>query len=519
MFHGTAVLRAALLARAGELTQAAELVLAAVPAAPAAHYLEWLEGWLDQPHALQALDPETIERAAGTLCRGELGPDLGRRVAALLRLISDAHPSSAPLGFLACVQLRKAGQVQEAVDFGQARAYEWPSYQVFIALGGALRQVGELEAALDAFGGALRHARNEQDQVGAGLDIGDLLMELRRYDDAAKAYGRVLEVDPDEAWATASALYLRARGGDAQARQALLEAARAEPPSERASSLAVKIAPYEFGLPPRPESLIELAAAGIEKGNTLTAAAVSGFEAPSALRSIRAAWGKDVRIDVGSMPTPDPRDPRRPVPFTLWKFPYAGRFGRFGGKRAVEATPGVDPPEPEIASALARMASRPFSPDGWWQAADGIVREHGATRARDGALGSMVHWPPLGNDRMALWDWAFHVQVAAAFVLARLDERWPEGLRREALTAVLDGPVDWVGTAALVALTEIARREPEARADILSLVSERALSPHVSPITYMCWIEPAAQLVRRIPDRPPELDRRLAWVRQEMEID
>ena len=217
------------------------------------------------------------------------------------------------------------------------------------------------------------------------------------------------------------------------------------PETPRARDLATELAPFDFDLPPRSDACLKLA---VETGELkVEAVASSSLEAPSAYRVLRLLCGPELEISA-NVPRPDPRIPKVRVPFVLWRYERPGWRRLLGAGLRLDADPAVGPPPPEAAEAIAALARQRYSRDIWWQGAAGIVEVLGI-QTRPMALACMVHWPrPHGGARLA--DTAFRVQVASAFVLAR-------GGHRESLVAILQGPVDWVGTAALVCLTEARR--------------------------------------------------------------
>jgi hypothetical protein len=155
---------------------------------------------------------------------------------------------------------------------------------------------------------------------------------------------------------------------------------------------------------------------------------------------------------------------------------------------------------------LADLARQPYSRDAWWQRAAGIVQVLGEV-TQSTALSCMVHWPsPPEGVRPA--DAAFRMQVASAYVLAR-------GGHRDALVAILHGPVDWTGTAALVGLTELAVREDDNAA--AELVLATALDDEINPIRWQCLIEPAILLSPLLRGVAPETAERIAARRKEAE--
>jgi tetratricopeptide (TPR) repeat protein len=113
---------------------------------------------------------------------------------------------------------------------------------------------------------------------------------------------------------------------------------------------------------------------------------------------------------------------------------------------------------------VAELAAQPYRLDAWWGLARRLARELGPQRVDD-LLATMVYPPGAAHaDRPAAW--VYHVQAAAALVLAHVDEGWEGSLRRKALLALANGPMDWTVDAALVALSALARSEEDAASEI-----------------------------------------------------
>jgi tetratricopeptide (TPR) repeat protein len=508
IFHGLAALRAWLLCAAGQHDEALSLLLQAQAAVPTVPYAGWLERWLGQPSFLHAIAPdglashaEMVLQAAPPERPGDAADTVARVLAALQRA-QEAHPASARLFFVTCRSLRRAGRLDEALQLAELRRRTRPDYFTFIAMASVQREQGKLAAAVDSFRGALEH---EPEDVGARLDIGDLTLELGRLDQALAAYQEAIALEPGEPWAQPSALLVRHRLGEAGARDALIAFAAEHPDNERARSLLEELEPYVLSLPRRPESLVNMAAqvAELEPGAGIESLALSSLEAPSAVAAFRSAL-LDAKVEggcaisIGEIPEPDPREPLRPVSVQLWSYGLGPVGGGKAEHRSTEARPAVAAPPAEVAAALAALAREPYRLERWWEQA-GALGAAQASRA-EAVLACMVH-PPPHPDELTPWDWMFRVQVAAALVIARLPGAWP-GQRRELLFSLALGPTDWTSTAALIALTELAVREPEARGDIKTLVADLLGVPS-SPIRFMCIESPLAHLLPRIPDLPP----------------
>jgi hypothetical protein len=517
-YHGMAALRAWALHRGHQVGDAAPLLLRAQAVAPDTDYLVLLERWMSSTGMVEQLNADSFTAALHSVDAAR--PELRDRVLALAELALPAHSDSDRLCFAVCVLRRKSGSTDASASLAEDWVAERPGYWSHVALGNARRHQGRLEEAIAQFRYAIPY---DPEDTAARLDIGDLFMELGKDRDALDAYEAVLARNPEHPWALPSALFVRGRapGGEAAGRE-LLNWARAHPGEARATQLATLLYPYTFALPPRPESMIRGAAHALAKDLGLAKLAVSSFEAPSALRALRAVLGdKGTKLEVsfGEIPQPDPRDPVGRVAFTAWKFPHQGMLGRLTGDRAIEAEPALPTPPLAPAGSIATLASRPFNRDGWWAGAASIVTEHGSASSRAAALGCLVHTPPCPIADLPWWDWMFHVQVASAFVLARLETGWSQGPRREALTALLHGPVDWICTAALLVLAEIAEREPDARQGCLELLARALDLRPLSPVVFMCILEPAVDVLRRLDGLPPALRDRVDRLHREFEQD
>jgi tetratricopeptide (TPR) repeat protein len=518
LYHGMAALRAWALHRSQKVSEAAPLLLRAQAVAPETDYLGLLERWMSNAGVVEQLNADWFTAALYAVDAAQ--PELRGRVLALAELALPALSDSDRLRFAVCVLRRKSGRTDAAATLAEDWVAERPGYWSHVALGNARRHQGRFEQAIAQFRHAIPY---DPEDTAARLDIGDLSMELGKDRDALDAYEAVLARKPEHPWALPSVLFVRARApeGEASGRE-LLNWARAHPGEARATQLATELYPYTFALPPRPESMIRGAAHALEKDLGVAQLAISSFEAPSALRALRAVLGDKgsmLEVSFGEIPQPDPRDPLGRVPFTVWKFPHQGLLGRLTGDRAIEAEPALPAPPPAPAGSIATLASRPFDRDSWWAGAAGVVTEHGLATARAGALGCLVYTPPCPIANLPWWDWMFRVQVASAFVLARLELGWSQGPRREALTALLHGPVDWVCTAALLVLAEIAEREPDARQGCLELLAGALDLRPLSPVVFMCILEPAVDMLRRFDELPPALRDRVDRLHREFEQD
>jgi hypothetical protein len=173
----------------------------------------------------------------------------------------------------------------------------------------------------------------------------------------------------------------------------------------------------------------------------------------------------------------------------------------------------VPAPRKSIADAVNAIALQPYSLGDWKSRARAVAAELRFGDERDVAA-TMVH-PSAPPEAQDAFEWVFRRQIAAALVLANLDDGWANSRRRTALTSLLHGPIDWTTTAALVALTAIAQDEPAHAADIVAMLRSEIDGP-VTPIHWTCIHEPLLDLLDRLPI-DEALRRRLAQMRAESE--
>jgi hypothetical protein len=135
----------------------------------------------------------------------------------------------------------------------------------------------------------------------------------------------------------------------------------------------------------------------------------------------------------------------------------------------------VSPPPAEVGETVAEVAKESVDLFACWDAA-GRLAPRVASKL-DEVAAVMVYPPALPDDDRAIASWVYKCQVAAACLIARSDTRWSGSQRRQILLDVVRGPVDWTVAAAVLALGEVAVREPDALPEIRRELQSLAASP------------------------------------------
>lgn len=472
MFVGMVAIRAYIDASLGRLDEAVDLLLQAFKAQPQTPYVAWLERWRELPGFAQALVPgRVLSTTAETVSRSpEYAADRKRdrtalaNVARLLDVATDASPDQDFLWFLRCVALRKLGRFDEAARVGNEAMRRRPSFHVEVALGGLYKEQGRYAEAVDHYKGALRYEATTQGATPTVRnDIADNLVRLGQLDEALGWYREMLRFDPQDPWALPSSLYFMeilepGTGNDAR----LQEYARQHPDNDRATDLVGRLEDratrYLTRLPQASEATVNIGrhllakAADMDtrKGSKVSLS-VSHLESPSARLAIELQMAMIapqllVEFGVAAVPTPDTRQPLRPVDFVLWRY------------EGMTPSPNVAPPPAPVAEAVAAIAREPYHIEAWRTRAGALAGQLGPG-ALPALLGVLVH-PPMPPQSVPMWDWMRQVQMAGVLTIAQLDAGWDGSVRRKALLSLAYGPMDWTGEMAVVVLTDLARREP-----------------------------------------------------------
>jgi tetratricopeptide (TPR) repeat protein len=487
MSSAEAAVHAYIRAGQGDYATALQVISQVNTALPDGRFLPWAADWLARPDARSVEAGQVIRvlTDVARLHRGDTIPDptVRARVEGLANAVTrylDAQSQVNPaLNLSLALVLRKAGRYQESLTRAQAAYGAEPSAFAMVAIAYAQKVLGQTDAALVSFQKALEHDPN---YIEIYNDVGDLQIGLGRTSDGALAYGKVLDTQPDHAWAAPSYYFYQFQlDSDPYWKQKLIAFAGAHPDNQRAAQLIRALspegAPYVDYLPAPSEAIINIVKQVIAQSSDVKGGmevGLSALEAPSAVLSVQRTLGPEASLTIGvaDVQRPDPRVASQKVAYTLWK--YDG----------TDATPAVPPPEPAVANALADIATTPFNMPTWKQSARELATKLGDP-GLDDLLRTMVH-PPSSPPAITQWVWIQNVQVAAALTIAALSKDWErpiprQGLfgkssepapRQQALHALLFGVMDWTITAAILALTEIALEEKEHEPQIAQWFSD-----------------------------------------------
>jgi tetratricopeptide (TPR) repeat protein len=447
-----------ILAEEERIPEAIHQLLEVIGSCPDVLYIDWALGWLQRPEAAGRLDMEKLTAFIGSLI--EQFPALsaphggGRetlsRIPLFIQMVRRTQQPEAHFLMAGVALLNRLGNLDEALKLArEAHALE-PGSATATALAGTHASRNELDQALKVYQETLER---EPADITTRLNMADLLVHKGQFQEAQELYAAVLEHEPEQEIAKPSIYFLRfVSGAGEDWRDKLLDLAEEQPENERAQRLSQQVTPYLGYLPDPVDVMSHLRPAG-EGESAKSALALPWLEAPSNILAFD--WLKKMDMTVARMQTPDPRLPRGWVDYLLWKYDD------------IRPRVAVAPPAPEVSQTVAEIAAQPFRLDAWWVMARRLAQHLGPEKVDD-LLAAMVY--PLGVaqvDRPA--QWVYRVQIAAALVIAQLDDGWENSVRKKALLSLANGPMDWTVDAALVALAALAREEDDAAEDIARL--------------------------------------------------
>jgi tetratricopeptide (TPR) repeat protein len=472
-----AAVRAYVLAGRHQWEDALGLICQVAETRPDCGYLMWPMWWLQQG-AAQQLSFESlvsnvlvpcIKLASG--CPAPMDAEDPRHknvqcAAHIVYAIRQVNPSDPFPYFASALIGRRLGTLDDALANAQHALQLDPSWRNCIGVANVLRDMGRIDEAIAKFREALTY---DPEDVSALLDMGDTLIGAERLQEAQGVYNEVLAKEAEHPWATASLHYVNYKlTGDESARSELLRLRAAG--NNRAAELGDEIdppVPYVTWLPRGADATCNAMRHTFEQmynnpaeyhGSTYELA-LNYLESPSVFAAFRLQmemWGPQVtvKLDVENIQQPDPRQPKTQVDFQLWNY------------EGVMPVPNMNPPDRRVAHAIFELAEQDFHLESWVPQAKRIASQLQPDDLWH-LLGAMVHPPRPPDSDWRVLIWVQRVQVAAALIIAFIDQGWEGSRRKRALYSLLYGPTDWSVDAAIIALGVLAREDANIRGEVL----------------------------------------------------
>jgi tetratricopeptide (TPR) repeat protein len=509
--YARAAVRAFILAEQGKYEEAIGLISQIWGSVHAKQYLAWAGEWLSKPERVDRVNSQTLLRFVMSISSmfGDYVDDGRSRdaIGKMLPAIQRAQKANVKDGVfisMSSVLWRKTGQVDTALQVAQEGYRVTPDYFPAVFVAGAYKSKGDLMAAVEWFKKSLQH---KPDDVHVRLDIGDTLCKAGEIAEGITYYQQALDLDPNQPWAKPHLLYYQAKLTKQETWIDQLQAySEANPDNHEAANLLWKLThePLVDYLPEPSDATINILRHVASQKVGMSSIGLNVLEAPStrlALDLYNAENNGDkVKVNVAEIQQPDPRYPNGKADYVLWK--YDG----------IDPVPNMTPPSPQMAEAVAKIASKPYQLSSWLAAARKLGAAAGSQRV-EGLLSVMVH-PPKRPDDIPVWVWIQRVQVAAALSLAYVESGWDGSERKKALVSLARGPMDWTVGAAIIALTQIALEEPDKEAEVLRLFNEVfGQMPRPGAVPYM---DTLVLCLLRLPHLDAEARKELELLRNDL---
>jgi tetratricopeptide (TPR) repeat protein len=530
---GIVALRALILGKIGRVAEAVAVLVQVVMARPDKPYLDWAIDWLEREpaagarverKALLSFFGFTLQRYPGTLITDPAKQEALERLCRFARqTIGDPDPEMM-LTYARIALVRKLGRLDEALAEAERGYQRHGGYHLANALAMIYQGRGDQESWLKWQRIALEH---DPENVPLRLDLGDRYLDAGQFAEAARWYQEALEREPEHPWALPSLYAARHLEGDARSRGQLEAYAAAHPDNERAAALVRRGVPCVGFLPEPQEATLgilrqitELAKSpdGPPRGEAKVT--LSAVEAPSSRLACGigiAALGIDLDIPftITNIQTPDPRLPRRPVQYQVWKYKEQKKLLML---KTLTTDPIAAVPEPpaEVTAAVAEIARGPFDRPVWLKEAGELVRR---LKPRVEDLLGVFAYPPELPANVYAPIWVQRAQVVAALALANYDPEvpWASSRRKQVLFDLACGPMDWTVDAAIIALTALAQTEPGISGELTELFLD--LIKHQPRPGHVCYLHPVVYCFQQLPGLAKEYREWLAEYQRQMESD
>jgi tetratricopeptide (TPR) repeat protein len=235
-------------ARRGHYSEAIDLLLQVVQARPNLDYLEWAVEWLQRPEALGLVDiirPRLLLKNfiddLPRLTNKDFGRPTLERLPAFIETVRVTQPQDTMFLFFSASLLRRINHRDQALSAAREAFDLDPCYLSAIAVAMVHNQRSEPDKALEMYRTALSFQPND---VAVRLDIGDILFDNNRLEEAEAAYTEALRLDPKNSWGLPSYHAVRyQRGGDDADLEALKRLAEENLENQRARDLLRRVSP------------------------------------------------------------------------------------------------------------------------------------------------------------------------------------------------------------------------------------------------------------------------------------
>lgn len=436
---GQVLLAARLLALRGDIAVAVGRTLNCLQFGAPPDVVFWLVDWTRDPQAAGQLKLDKLAYWLKVLALETERPDHAELVQALDDWLDrlDTHVQWEGAAWVMRVRLKRiARRLEAALALARRREQEAPSYHTAAAIAACHRDLGDRAASVLA--SRLAATRAPEDGF-VWLDIGDQEVELERFGDACRSYAKALSLGAKPDWARCAQAYCQYRLAPSADTRAVMETVyrEAKQIGEWLWRLRCRADGWVRSIPWPGEACLQMLGQ-IQPGDHCQFG-LSAPEAACALyacrRQVEAAGGS-LDIEMGAV-HPDPRagDP------TLAAFDLADD----GVARPRFAEAGT-----AVASELAaRLAVQAFDPLSWLEGARMLRNAHAQPLTPSDLIAAIPYPQPSPEE----WDpvYWFRCHVAACVYLVAAGPH-AEG----ALWTMVDGPIDWPGETALVALAALA---------------------------------------------------------------
>lgn len=490
----TAATRAYALAKLDRKKEAVSLLCDAVAARPDVQFLSWAVAWIKAPgvgesYTLDEMHSEIVSPAASVVSQVPPGlpedhplrPTI-RAFGGIIGALRQSQPNDARLLFIVSLITGRLGLFDHSIQFAYQAFQNDSNWNTASVLACAYRNAGKTEEAVQWFEHCLKL---DAEELSPLLDIGGTHLDADEHDNAIAAYKRALAKNPEFSKAQAYIHYATyKKTSDPAEKVALLRLAEHSGDAWNLFSELEPVINYVSQFPNIIDSSVRALSQVMGMLEEQPERGAGGsmdvgldfLESPSVLNAFnlwRASKGFDIEINlnVAGLQTPDPRVPKAQIQAVLWA--YDG----------YKATPNAAQPSPEVLEAVAKIASQPYYVEAYAIEAKVAAEKLGVASSAQ-LLGSMVYPPPL-PDGMNPFVWLQQCQIAAALVIAQLDEGWSGSVRKAILWELAIGQVDWTVNASIIALSWLSRFDAVIRAEVIALF--KWLRGTVSQQGYTCF--------------------------------